>query len=231
MPPHLTHTQVDVLQAVRHNWEIIVFSDTGGLAKTIHQAWREQRNRNRNNAANSVGLSRPIMTAPGSSQTLTTGIDRQSKTKFDASIDEIVNFGHLNFLRVGPHGDSVDDVKQLVTQRLVGAGSSALSVSPCLLAAWKTYGELSEAAEKEETAHFRSLMTLLLVGFITTFLVVLRAQLDTASKFMNRDLTLVSCASGSEQQRCEGPLIMSEDILLKLVTMFPILQSVLLVIR
>ena len=36
--------RMDVLQAVRRNWEIIIFADTGGFANTIFKAWSTAQN-------------------------------------------------------------------------------------------------------------------------------------------------------------------------------------------
>eukprot|EP00935_MAST-01C_sp_MAST-1C-sp1_P001810 g1810.t1 len=207
---------VDILQAVRHNWEIIIFADTGGFANTVYQAWWSAQNQ---------------------AAVAESGDLKSSQSKFDEFVDEIVTFGRLNFLRVGPDGDSVEDVKQLVTQRLVGMGGTAFTVSPCLLAAWKTYGELSEAAEREGAAYVVCLVSLLLVRFIISFLVILRAQLADGELFVDADMKMTTCTesptrkflSQLRQSLCSG--MGNEDLLLLLVTVFPILASVLLVLR
>ena len=70
----------------------------------------------------------------------------EEEENYDAAIDEIVSFGQLNFLHIAT--DGVEDVTRLLTSRLLG--SRNLALSPCLVSAWRTYGELIMSAEQEK---------------------------------------------------------------------------------
>ena len=94
--------QIDVLQAVRRHYEVVVLTGTGGLADKIGRHFKRQQMVS--------SLDQAVMTN-----------EVESLDDFNASIDEIVQFGQLNFLHVcALTGDSVADVTRVVSSRLFG---------------------------------------------------------------------------------------------------------------
>jgi hypothetical protein len=220
--------KIDVLQAVRRNWNIIIFGGTGGLADEIERVWDVKRSEVREDSTKR--RSKKDDDENDSDE----DAGKEEEDKYDAAIDEIVNFGQLNFLHIAI--DSVEDVTSLLASRLLDSRNQALS--PCLVSAWRTYGELNKSSEFEKRKYLYSLYLIRFLTFISTFFVVLRVQLANRDQYVDTtsmqlkslhieyDEILDEMSTGTSFE-CPG---FTDDLLLLLSTVTPILTGVMLII-
>jgi hypothetical protein len=146
--------RLDVLAAVRMEWDILVFKGTGGLADRVADELE----------------TRSMMSSGG------VGSDEAEPRNYasDTTIDEIVSYGKIYTVDVCT--ESVEDVSSLVISRIHRTGENTTNDDPVLFQCWQTYAKYRKTALSLKQSHNHMSILIAVMEVLEILLVVLQIE-------------------------------------------------------
>ena len=170
--------KVDVLNAVRNNWDLIVVKGTGGLADWIALNWAVQKRLHE--AQEGAANSRSAL-ADGSKEPPITEEDilpERIRPGYDPVVHEIVTYGRMTILDIfSPNG--TDDLTKLLSNRL-NRGSKDAGGDFVLEHAWCQFATFRATAKDERASNTFYTYVILLFSSLTTWLAVTALEVRAA---------------------------------------------------
>ena len=179
--------KVDVLNAVRNNWDLIVVKGTGGLADWIALNWAVQKRLHEVQK----GSSGEVAPADGSKEAPITEEDilpERIRPAYDPVVHEIVTYGRMTILDIfSPNG--TDDLTKLLSNRLNRGSKDSGGDAFILEHAWCQYAMFRATAKQERASNMFYTYVILLFSSLTTWLAVtaleVRAANGTGTAYQN----------------------------------------------
>jgi hypothetical protein len=171
--------KIDVLQAVRHSWDIIVVKGTGGLADWIAlNAEILRRQQMGPTDLSAIGGKRKKTDSSADDEL--GGIPKKLLPPFDPVVDEIVSYGKMTVLSL--QNDSVEDVARLLAARLNRSERMLGERDAILEHAWQLYGTFHASAREEGWWNSVLSQSYIFLSLLTTFLAVVAMQVQESEE-------------------------------------------------